>query len=57
MMAALITSPEWAGTIESEGWADAAELERIRAAAVAWGERPEAFTAVMYCAAVGWVDA
>jgi SAM-dependent methyltransferase len=38
------------------GWADAAELERIRAGVAAWAERPDAFCGWMYCAAVGWVE-
>jgi ubiquinone/menaquinone biosynthesis C-methylase UbiE len=54
--AMLFSSPELVATFLSEGWADAAELEQIRAALVAWGERPDAFSAWMYCAAVGWVD-
>jgi SAM-dependent methyltransferase len=45
----------WASAIR-EGWTDEAELARIRAAILAWGERPDAFVAWMYCAAVGWVD-
>lgn len=55
LIALLLSSPEWVATILSEGWADEAELARIRAAVVAWGERPDAFSAWMYCAAVGWV--
>jgi len=42
--------------ILSEGWAEEAEIEQIRAGYVAWGERPDAFLAWMYCAAVGWVS-
>jgi hypothetical protein len=28
----------------------------VRAEVVACGERPDVFAAVMYCAALGWVD-
>jgi SAM-dependent methyltransferase len=56
LIAMLLSSPAWAATIRSEGWADDAELERIRAAVLAWGERPDAFSAWLYCAAIGWVD-
>jgi SAM-dependent methyltransferase len=52
----LLSNPGWVATILQEGWSDEAELERIRAAARAWGERPDAFSAVLYCGAVGWVD-
>jgi SAM-dependent methyltransferase len=45
----------WKSAIR-EGWTDEAELARIRAALLAWGERPDAFLAWIYCAAVGWVD-
>jgi hypothetical protein len=39
-----------------KGWASADELEALRAGVLAWGERPDAFGAVLYCAALGWVD-
>lgn len=52
----LLSNPQWVSIICSEGWTDEAELARIRAALVAWGERPDAFSAVMYCAAVGRVE-
>jgi ubiquinone/menaquinone biosynthesis C-methylase UbiE len=40
----------------ANGWASAEELEAMRAGVQAWGERPDAFGAVLYCAALGWVD-
>lgn len=55
--ARMLRNPEFTGVIMSEGLASADEIEAIRDAMLAWGERPDAFAAVMYCAALGWVDA
>jgi ubiquinone/menaquinone biosynthesis C-methylase UbiE len=52
----LYSNPAVIAPILEEGWADAAELEQVRAGVAAWGERPDAFCAWMYCAAVGWVE-
>jgi len=52
----LYTNPAVIAPMLEEGWVDAAELERIRAGMTAWGERPDAFCAWMYCAGVGWVE-
>ena len=38
----------------SQGWATQAEIDQILAWIPEWGERPDAFMAVMYCAALGW---
>ena len=40
----------------AKGWASAEELQAMRADVQAWGERQDAFAAVLYCAALGWVD-
>lgn len=53
----MLRNPEFTGVIMSEGLASADEIEAIRDDMLAWGERPDAFAAVMYCAALGWVDA
>jgi SAM-dependent methyltransferase len=53
----LFSHPAWIAPVLSEGWADEAELAEMRAGVLAWGERPDAFLAWLYCAAVGWVDA
>ena len=37
------------------GWATADELKAMAAEVRAWGERPDAFYALLNCAAVGWV--
>ncbi|HLH72652.1 MAG TPA: hypothetical protein VKX96_05155, partial [Chloroflexota bacterium] len=37
-------------------WATEADLDVMVAEVHAWGERPDAFIAILDCAAVGWVD-
>lgn len=43
-------------TVVDQGWASRSQLQELVAALRAWGERPDAFLALMYCAAVGWAD-
>jgi len=38
----------------SQGWTTKAELDEMLAWIRDWGERPDAFMAIMYCAALGW---
>ena len=38
----------------SEGWTTKTELDEIIRWIREWGERPDAFMAIMYCAALGW---
>ncbi len=38
----------------SQGWTTKEELEQLVKWIVEWGERPDAFMALMYCAALGW---
>lgn len=38
----------------SHGWTTKEELEQLTKWIVEWGERPDAFMAIMYCAALGW---
>ena len=45
-----------APTALAEGWVDQATLEAMLADFEAWAERPDAFSAAVYCHAVGWVD-
>lgn len=52
----LFSDPAVTAPVLGEGWADEAELRRLLAATAVWAERPDAFCAWMYCAAVGWVD-
>jgi ubiquinone/menaquinone biosynthesis C-methylase UbiE len=48
--------PDMVQVVLAQGWASPEELEAMRADVQAWGERPDAFAAVLYCAALGWVD-
>ena len=52
----LMQNPEVAQVVLARGWANAEEFEAMRAEVQAWGERADAFRAVLYCAALGWVD-
>jgi hypothetical protein len=38
----------------NQGWTTQAELDAIAEWFGQWGERPDAFASVAYCAAVGW---
>jgi hypothetical protein len=42
--------------VMTQGWADQATLAAIVAELLAWGERPDAYFAMMGVTAVGWVD-
>ena len=53
----ILRNPEVAQRAVAHGWVSADELETRIAGVRAWGERPDAFAAVMYCAALGWVGA
>jgi SAM-dependent methyltransferase len=52
--AGLRASDVW-NTILEQGWSDSAKLEEVIAEYRAWGERPDAFCAWIYCSAVGWI--
>jgi SAM-dependent methyltransferase len=54
--AGVFAAPSMAETVVSEGWATRAELDGLAAALRDWAERPDAFAAWLYCAAIGWVD-
>jgi hypothetical protein len=43
--------------IAAQDLVSAEELPALRDGVLAWGERPDAFAAVLYCAALGWVNA
>jgi SAM-dependent methyltransferase len=43
------------GVAIQQNWITPSEVEAICAEALAWGERPDAFFAILDCAAVGWV--
>jgi SAM-dependent methyltransferase len=40
----------------AEGWVDEATVDAMAAELDAWAERPDAFNAMIWCAAIGWVD-
>jgi ubiquinone/menaquinone biosynthesis C-methylase UbiE len=42
--------------ITNQGWATHAEIDELIGWVQQWGERPDAFVAVMYCAAIGWTE-
>lgn len=44
-----------APTALAEGWADQAELDAMEAELRAWGERPDAFSLLVFCQGIGWV--
>jgi ubiquinone/menaquinone biosynthesis C-methylase UbiE len=52
----LLRNPELAQVVLAHGWTTPEQNEADLAAVQEWGERPDAFAAVMYCAALGWVD-
>jgi SAM-dependent methyltransferase len=43
-------------TVLSQGWADEAEMDALPDEILRWGERPDAFWAVLKCGALGWVN-
>jgi len=42
-------------TALAEGWVTQAEVDAIAAELEAWGERPDGFSATLWCEAIGWV--
>jgi hypothetical protein len=52
----LLHDPDLVQTILEQGWKNEAQLAAMRDEALTWGERPDAFFGVAYCAAVGWVS-
>jgi SAM-dependent methyltransferase len=54
VMSRQMGDPMLMNLVISQGWATKAELDEILAWMHDWGERPDAFMAIMYCAALGW---
>jgi len=52
----LLQNPDLVQLMLAQGWIRPDELQALPAGVQAWGERPDAFAAVLYCAALGWVD-
>lgn len=48
--------PDLRETVLNQGWADEAEMAALPDEILRWGERPNAFFAVLKCGALGWVD-
>jgi SAM-dependent methyltransferase len=46
----------FARTALAEGWIDQATVDALEAAIHVWSERPDAFTASIWCEAVGWAS-
>jgi ubiquinone/menaquinone biosynthesis C-methylase UbiE len=47
-------SPDFVALVVRHNWSTPAELDDLLTQLQRWGERPDAFFAMMYCAAVGW---
>lgn len=54
LISGVFRNPDLVRVALSQGWATQAELDEISQWLLEWGERPDAFFAVMYCAALGW---
>lgn len=50
-----MANPDIVALIVARGRATEEELAAMRAEVLAWGERPDAYAAILYCAALGWV--
>jgi len=50
-----VRSAEFSQTAVEQGWATQQEMADLPHGLLAWGERPDAFTAVLKCGALGWV--
>jgi len=49
-------APAFVEAAVGQGWTDHATLDAMCAEMRAWAERPDAFYALLFCAAVGWVE-
>jgi hypothetical protein len=54
IVSGIVRSPDFVKLVTTENWMSQAELGEMTAEIERWGERPDAFYAVMYCASVGW---
>jgi hypothetical protein len=52
----LFHDPTLAGLITSQGWATSTDIDGMVKYIQEWAERPDAFLAIIYCAAVGWAE-
>lgn len=51
-----VNAPAFQEMVTAQGWADEATLAAMAAGILAWGERPDAFLAILGVTALGWVD-
>lgn len=51
-----LNDPVMLNLVTSQSWATQKEIDEISAWIQEWGERPDAFMAIMYCAALGWKE-
>jgi len=51
-----LQTPEFVEAALTEGWTTQPQLDALVQGLGEWGDRPDAFAAVMYCAAIGWVS-
>jgi len=49
-----MNDPALVNLVVSQGWATKEEMDEMLKWLHDWGERPDAFMAIMYCAALGW---
>jgi len=54
VMTRLMSDPALKDVAIGQGWTTEKELEEIISWMREWGERPDAFMAILYCAALGW---
>ena len=54
--AAIARGSNFVETVVGQGWSDEAEMAALPDDVLRWGERPDAFLAVMKCGALGWVS-
>lgn len=56
LLSLLLETPAHIQLMNTLGLLTTDELPAVREKVLAWGERPDAFAAVLYCAALGWAD-
>ena len=49
-----LSDPVLVDLVVSQGWATKEEMDELVKWILEWGERPDAFMAILYCAALGW---
>jgi len=54
VVSGLFRNPDLAGIAIDQGWATQGDIDEFVRWIEQWGEREDAFFAVMYCAAIGW---